>query len=109
MRLCFAGGDVLQWIIQRLWVSNLGEAFGYAVTGCHARNTKGESQKEALHESLRNALLGWRDRTFTDKTARVSSKGMGWGDGLMGKALASANVRTRVQTPSSCAKDSTSL
>lgn len=23
--LCFAGGDVLQWIIQRLWISNLGE------------------------------------------------------------------------------------
>lgn len=32
--LCFAGGDVLQWIIQRLWISNLGEALAYAITDC---------------------------------------------------------------------------
>lgn len=25
-RLCFAGSDVLQWIVQRLWISNLGES-----------------------------------------------------------------------------------
>lgn len=23
---CFAGSDVLQWIVQRLWISNLGES-----------------------------------------------------------------------------------
>jgi hypothetical protein len=54
-------------------------------TGCHACSTKGESQKEALHESLRNAHLSWRDGTFMDKI--VSSKGMGWGDGSMSKVL----------------------
>lgn len=48
---------------------------------------KGESRKEALQEPLRNAYLSWRDRTFLDKTARVRSKGLGWGDGSMGKVF----------------------
>ena len=36
---CFAGSDVLQWITQRLWISNLGESSSSlsVAQGCHAR------------------------------------------------------------------------
>lgn len=48
---------------------------------------KWESRKEALQEPLGNAHLGWRDMTFLDRTARVRSEGLGWGDGSMGKVF----------------------